>query len=62
LSFILIACRDTSKVDLIIFNAAIYTVDSAFSKAQAIAVRDGKIEAIGNSQDITGQCIMQIQK
>jgi predicted amidohydrolase YtcJ len=53
LSFILIACRDTSKVDLIIFNAAIYTVDSAFSKAQAIAVRDGKIEAIGNSQDIT---------
>jgi predicted amidohydrolase YtcJ len=55
LSFIFIACRDTSKVDLIIFNANIYTVDSAFSKAQAIAVRDGKIEAIGNSQEITGK-------
>ncbi len=55
LSFIFIACRDTAKVDLIIFNATIYTVDSTFSKAEAIAVRDGKIEDIGSSQEITGK-------
>jgi predicted amidohydrolase YtcJ len=49
------ACRQTSGVDLIIFNAKIYTVDSAFSTAEAIAVKDGKIEAVGSSADITAK-------
>ncbi len=49
------ACRQTSGVDLIIFSAKIYTVDSAFSTAEAIAVKDGKIEAVGSSADITAK-------
>jgi len=49
------SCRQTSDVDLIIFNAKIYTVDSAFSTAEAIAVKDGKIEGVGSSNDITAK-------
>ncbi|MCF8386635.1 MAG: amidohydrolase [Bacteroidales bacterium] len=40
------------KVDLIIYSTKIYTVDSSFSTAQAMAVRDGKIIAIGSNDDI----------
>jgi predicted amidohydrolase YtcJ len=40
------------KVSLIINNAKIYTADSAFSEAQAMAIDDGKIIAIGNNVDI----------
>ncbi len=42
-------------VDLIIYNAIIYTVDSGFSKAEAFAVKSGKIAAIGKSNDILKQ-------
>ena len=59
LSFFVIAtsfaCRQTSSVDLIIFNAKIYIVDSSFSTAEAIAVKNGKIEAVGFSNDITAK-------
>lgn len=47
------SCRNTSRVDLIIYNAKIYTVDSAFLMAEAMAIRDGKIIEIGNSREIT---------
>jgi predicted amidohydrolase YtcJ len=47
------ACRSTSEADLIIYNAKIYTVDSTFGTAEAMAVRDGKIIAIGTSPEIT---------
>jgi predicted amidohydrolase YtcJ len=40
------------KVDLIVHNAKVYTVDSAFSKQQAFAVADGKFVAVGNSVEI----------
>jgi predicted amidohydrolase YtcJ len=55
LSFLLIlfSCRSTSQVDLLVYNAKIYTVDSTFSTAEAMAVKDGKIVAVGNSKDIT---------
>src|SRR5687767_13031921 len=53
--FLFSACRQTSGVDLIIFNAKIHTVDSLFSVAEAMAIKDGKIEAIGSSQDITSR-------
>ena len=41
-----------SKVDLIVYNAKVYTVDSVFSTAEAIAVKEGKIEAVGSSKDL----------
>jgi hypothetical protein len=40
------------KADLIIKNAKIYTVDSTFSKAEAMVVKAGKILAIGTEDKI----------
>ncbi len=40
------------KVDLVIINANIYTVDDAFSKAEAFAVHKGKFIAVGTSDEI----------
>ena len=41
-----------TKVDLIVHHAVIYMVDSTFAKAEAMAVNDGKIVAIGSNKDI----------
>lgn len=49
---LIMACSKRQKVDLIIANATIYTVDSTFSKANDMAISDGKIVAIGSKQDI----------
>ncbi|MFC2114105.1 amidohydrolase [Bacteroidota bacterium] len=46
------ACKKMEHVDLIIKNAKIYTVDSAFSQAECIAVKDGKFVAVGSQDDI----------
>ncbi len=43
------------QVDMLVFNAKIYTVDSAFSMAEALAIRDGKIVAIGSTKDLNEQ-------
>ena len=40
------------RVDLIVHHAQIYTVDNAFTKAEAMAVQDGKIVAVGTNDDI----------
>lgn len=47
-----VSCKSVKKADLIIYNAQIYTVDSTFSKAQAIAIKEGKIIGIGKDEDI----------
>lgn len=49
--FGLLSCT-TKKADLIIHHAQIYTVDSAFSIAEAIAVKDGIIVAVGTNDEI----------
>ena len=49
---IMSACTTKSSVDLIVHNATVYTVDSAFSKAEAFAVKDGKFVAVGSENDI----------
>lgn len=41
--------------DLIILNAKIYCVDGNFSMAQSLAVKDGKILAIGSDREIMNQ-------
>ncbi|WP_439882280.1 amidohydrolase [Pontibacter sp. MBLB2868] len=38
--------------DLIVYNGQVYTVNSAFDKAEAFAVKDGKIVAVGTSEEI----------
>ncbi|RZK57871.1 MAG: amidohydrolase [Pedobacter sp.] len=40
------------QADLIIYNAKIYTVNDKFDIAEAIAVKDGKILAVGSSADV----------
>ena len=40
------------RVDLIVHHAQIYTVNNEFSKAEAMAIQDGKIVAVGSNDDI----------
>ena len=53
LLFCFSSCGQKSNVDLLIFNAKVYTVDNNFSIAEAIAVRDGKIVETGSTSAIT---------
>ena len=47
------ACaNEKSPVDLIVTNAVIYTIDTAFSTATAMAISNGKITATGSTADI----------
>ena len=46
------SCTNKEKTDLLIFNATIYTVDSSFSTAEAMVVKDGKIVATGKTADL----------
>ncbi len=47
--------KTKQKIDLLIYNATVYTVDKNFSKAEAIAVDQGKIIATGTSQELQAQ-------
>ncbi len=46
------SCYKSETVDLIIHNATIYTMDETNSMAEAMAVKDGKIIAIGPENQI----------
>ena len=46
------SCTSKLQADLIIHHAKIYTVDSAFSMVEAMAVKDKKILATGTNDDI----------
>ncbi len=53
LPFILLVLScSVQKVDLIVHHATIYTVDSSFSVAEAMAISDGKIVAVGTNDEI----------
>ncbi len=54
LSVLLISCSARKQADLIVSNARVYTVDGKFSIAEAFAVSDGKIIAVGTAEEITG--------
>ncbi|MCL5245242.1 amidohydrolase [Cellulophaga sp. 20_2_10] len=43
------------KVDYIVTNANVYTVDSTFTKAQAFAVKDNLFVAVGTTEEITNK-------
>ena len=47
-----ISCSEKEKVDIIIINANIYTVNDNFDKAEAFAVKDGKIIDVGTTSEI----------
>ncbi|HEY6063275.1 MAG TPA: amidohydrolase, partial [Chitinophagaceae bacterium] len=46
------SCSQKKKADLLVYNATIYTVDSSFSVAEAMAVKDGKIVETGKTADL----------
>jgi len=52
LILLVVSCQSKIKADLIIHHAKIYTVDSAFSITEAMAIKDGKIMATGKNDDI----------
>ena len=47
-----VSCKFRQKADMIVHHAKIYTVNEQFSVAEAMAIRDGKIIAIGKNEDI----------
>lgn len=50
---ILLGCQTSKEnVDVLVFNANVYTVDASFSKATAFAVKDGKFVAVGSTAEI----------
>ncbi len=50
--FLFSSCKFRQKADMIVHHAKIYMVDEQFSVAEAMAIRDGKIIAIGKNDDI----------
>ncbi len=52
LAYCLLACSQKNKADLLVYNATIYTVDPSFSTVEAMAVKNGKIIAIGKKADL----------
>lgn len=47
-----ISCTKKEAVDTIVINANIYTVNDNFDKAEAFAIKDGKIVAVGTTAEI----------
>ncbi|WP_297098740.1 amidohydrolase [uncultured Draconibacterium sp.] len=52
LLFVMISCVKKEKVDLVVSGGMVYTVDEEFATAEAFAVKDGKVVAVGSSQEI----------
>ncbi|HYQ55869.1 MAG TPA: amidohydrolase family protein, partial [Draconibacterium sp.] len=55
LILVMASCTRKVKVDLIVRGGWIYTVDEDFSTVESFAVKDGKILAIGTTQEIRDQ-------
>lgn len=52
---IMYSCENKKEqVDLIVFNALVYTVDESFTVQEAFAVKDGKFIAVGTNTAIKG--------
>ncbi|MDJ1473061.1 amidohydrolase [Xanthocytophaga flava] len=52
---LLFSCQSKQKADLIVYNGIVYTVNEKFEVAEALAVKDGKILAVGTTKDILNQ-------
>jgi predicted amidohydrolase YtcJ len=54
--FILLAsCTNTEQVDLIVHHGVVYTVNEQFATAQAFAVKEGRIIAVGTDDEINNK-------
>lgn len=52
LSFLFISCKTSTEVDLVLHHGKVYTVNDSFHVAEAFAVLDGKIIAVGTNDEI----------
>ncbi|MFZ9171262.1 MAG: amidohydrolase [Sediminibacterium sp.] len=52
IALFLTSCGGPKKVDTLVVNGVIYTVDSSFSNVQAMAIKDGIIVATGTDAEI----------
>jgi predicted amidohydrolase YtcJ len=52
LFFFLFGCTPAGTPDLILYNGKVITLDQKSSIAQAVAVKDGKITAVGSNEEI----------
>jgi predicted amidohydrolase YtcJ len=50
-----ISCSSSTTVDTVVHHGIIYTVDDKFTIAEALAVKDGKIVAVGTNNEILKQ-------
>jgi predicted amidohydrolase YtcJ len=57
----LVSCSPKQKADLLVYNATIYTVDSSFTVAEAMIVKDGRITAIGKLADLENQYEVKVK-
>lgn len=57
LTFSLVQCTTNKEVDLIVYNAKVYTVDSIFSQKEAFAIKGGVFVDIGSSEEIRGKYV-----
>ena len=48
------AAADIGDADQVVFNAKVYTVESAMPRAEAFAVKSGRFVAVGSTADIKG--------
>ncbi len=56
ISAILFSCSQMKeKVDLMVCNTTIYTVNNQFEKARAFAIKDGKFFDVGSDEEILGK-------
>jgi len=55
LALLLTSCSKKEAVDVIVYNAKVYTVNSKFDTVEAFAVKNGKILALGKSDEIKGK-------
>ena len=51
--FLVLTSCQQQDADLIVINANVYTVDDAFRKAEAFAIKDGKFIGVGTNSEIT---------
>jgi predicted amidohydrolase YtcJ len=44
--------QPANVADVVVWNATVLTVDAGFSRAQAVAIRDGMFTAVGTNEDV----------
>jgi predicted amidohydrolase YtcJ len=48
-------CRPADEASLLLYNGVVYTVDSAFTVTEAVALRGDRIAAVGRSDELLGR-------